>query len=188
MASSFASISDDDIARNEMKQKMKRNIKHRYLLQNVKKNITDHNFSQSYAEDLSNSDYIKIAWMMLKSLNSGRSSPIHVRETREYIKKVSGFSLIDSYPVYSWVIQNAIRRLSTADQSSTILRPIFDAALMSAEFAKRITLKTSKQNKQTIDYLSRQKSDRSIIIRVGERESALHYIREWIEKILEIIL
>ncbi len=181
LASSLASIADDDIARIEMKQ----NIKHRYALQKVKESITDQNFHPNTSEQINNSDYIRIAWMMLKSLNSGRSNPIHIQETREYIKKVSGYSLVDSYPVFAWAIQNTIKRLSTTDQSSIILRPIFEATLMSAEFAKRITMKTSRQNKQTINYLSKQTSSKSLLINAGERESAIHYIKEWLEKNLK---
>lgn len=164
---------------------MKKNIKHRLELLKIKKSITDQERYSSSSDLVSPSDYIKISWMLLKSLNSGRATPIHVQHTREYIIKACGLSLIETYPVFAWVIQNAIKRLSYTDQSSTILRFIFEATLLGVKLAEKITIRTSNLSNQTISFLSKQVDDKSILIGAGDRDVAINYIRNWMEKNLK---
>ncbi len=178
LSSSLASIADDDKARIEMKK----NIKRHHELLKIKKNIIDQKGS---SDTVKPSDYIKISWMLLKSLNAGRVNPIHHQQSREYIIKTCGLSLIECYPVFAWTIQNAIIRLSYTDQSSTIIRPMFEATLVGAELAQKITIKATKQNKQTLSFLSKQVNDKSVLIRAGERDYALKYIINWLEKNLK---
>jgi len=182
LASSLASISDDDIARAEMK----RNIQHRHILQKLKKNMIDSASHTDITTDkINKKDYIEVMWMMLSALNSGRISSLHIQHTREYLIKVYGLSLTESYPAYAWAIQNAIKRLSLTDQSSVILRPIFEATILVAEFARRLAIRTSSINKKTISFFSNQVNAESILINAGQRDFAISYIINWFEKNLK---
>lgn len=180
LAASLTSMVDDDKTRALMRG----NIKHHYNLLKLKKAISDPN-STDLSDNIKAIDYVDTCWMLLKSLNSGRISSKNIGQTIEYIIKTCELPLIKTYPVFAWVIQNANIRLAQTDQAVSVLRSIFESTLLAADFVKRVVLRKSKLQEQTIISLSKHSTVASLQIRPGDRENAIVYIRNWMENNLK---
>lgn len=125
---------------------------------------------------------VEIARMLLSGLNSNRISPVHIDFTRPFVKKASQMNLKDAYTVLSWVIENAVRRYSDTDQANTFLRPLYEAACLSAELAFRIAVRIRSVTDLGISVARATESDRDDLIRSGERDKALALLKEWASK------
>jgi len=88
--------------------------------------------------------------------------------------------LQDAYTVFSWTIENAVRRHADTDQAKTLLRPLYEAVRLSSELAFRIASRIRSVTDQGIDIARRSDdSSESGLIRPGEREKALKMLKKW---------
>jgi hypothetical protein len=119
--------------------------------------------------------------MLLGSLNAGRAEALHLDRTRHVPQLAAMMPVSDSYPLLAWMIENAARRLATADQTATFIRPIFEATLIGTELAARLASRAALSLRQAKDHaLSRLDGD-AVIVRSGDREAALQFLRDWFE-------
>ena len=179
-AATLASLVDDDPAR----AKNQRGLKRQLNVLNAKKEMINQTSSKS---DLSTAktDYPKAAWMNLGGLNANRVEPIHFEYVQQYIEASAEFPLQESYPILAWIIENAIRRVGNTEQARTFLVPMFEATLMGAELAGRIAARSLVRFKELKKNVIRSSSTTSIVIKAGEREKALQFVREWFSKELK---
>ncbi|MCD2453593.1 hypothetical protein GO003_024745 [Methylicorpusculum oleiharenae] len=124
---------------------------------------------------------IEITKMLLSGLNSDRAGTVHIEETRQDIKDASYMDLQDAYTIFSWAIENSVRRYSDTDQANTILRPLYEAVHLSSELAFRIASRIRSVTDQGIDIARRSDgSSESGLIRPGERNKALDMLKKWV--------
>jgi hypothetical protein len=125
----------------------------------------------------------EIAKMLLSSLNSGRGHAKHIEGTRQDVREASYMDLQHGYVMFSWVIENAVRRYADTDQATTILRPLYDAVRLSSELAFRIASRIRSVTDQGVDIARRSdgSSEKGLIL-PGERERALLILKEWASK------
>lgn len=120
------------------------------------------------------------AWLALKNLNSGKVVRIENRQARAYIQEASTFPLTYSYPIMSLVIEVAVRNYKDTKQAATFLKPLFKAALMSADLTRRLSAKMrNTAEAHRLNATAEDRADQSLI-KGGQREKAIARIREWV--------
>ena len=175
MASSLASLVDDDEARKETRSNLKREI----LLQELKKSMTEHKKVEKGA--MNSKDCAKAARMVLGSLNAGRTNSIHVEDTREFFKVASNCTFGQAFSIMSWIIENIVVRYGKTDHVTQFLRPAFEATALGAELAGRMAERASEiQQTSKADFNIILKNN-NFIVQPNSREEAIQYIRDWFE-------
>jgi hypothetical protein len=130
--------------------------------------------------------YPQAAWRLLGRLNAGRIANRKQEEMRDYLEIASSMPFSDAYPILSWVIGNAVSRFADTDQANSILRPMFEATLLSSQIASRFGDQNSRILRDTLVRGKGTKSHGEVaVIRAGERELALSRLRLWIEQKVE---
>lgn len=176
-AASLASLADDDPARMETKA----NLQNRLRTLQLRKALADGENPLEGAV----SDYPAAAWLLLGALNAGRVSTVHVDRTREALKVASSLPIVQAYPILAWVIENALRRHANTDQANTILRPVYEALILCAGFCNSLVTRSSDHLKRAKDGVILAATDGGIIVRYGDRETAVQFIRNWIAENVE---
>ena len=151
LASTLASLADNDNARVEIKE----NIKMQNRINELKKQMSDKNYPVKEGSYKSDYDYCNAAWKLLASLNSGGVEPIHSNDSMKYIDVVSRVPLTKAYPILAWIIENSIRRHSKTDYVK-IIRQMFESTLLGTELSlkmvERSTELINKSKKYAIFY------------------------------------
>ncbi len=178
LAASLVSMADDDPARNRTRT----NLRQRFQILNLKKKMADSLMSGKGFEPSSDSDYPKAAWMLLGALNAGRVAPASLNRTRDFIRVASNLPFSQSYPMLAWAIENANRRYANTDQARTYLRPIYKAMLLGAELAARMAARSSMHIERVKRHVVRPSDAKSVLVRAGERERAIQFLRNWFER------
>jgi hypothetical protein len=171
-AALMASRIDDDPAREELKQRMRILEAKRSMEQAVQPKTN---------ETPSVEEYAQAAWMCLGALNAGRITTVRIEHTRDFIQVAAKHPLEETYPIFAWAIENAIRRFAHTDQAKTHLRSIFLATLLGVELAEKMAARSSAQVRRARDYSVQLPETPSIIIQPGSREAALEILRDWFE-------
>ncbi|MBZ5683242.1 MAG: hypothetical protein LAO24_24395 [Acidobacteriia bacterium] len=174
LSSHLAALIDNDPARAHAKVKAKRQLE----LEEFRKKMLDESVN---ASELFTTDTKRIpesAWTNLGALNANRVEPVPLRHTRDYIRAASMLPLSESYPVFSWAIENAVRRLmlGTKEQARTTLRGLFRATLQSCDLSSWVASKMSGRAQRP----SQAGQAEPHVVQAGEREGALGKIRKWI--------
>src|SRR5260370_4404217 len=157
-AALIASRIDDDPAREELKQRMRILEAKRSMEQAVQPKTN---------EMLSVEEYAQAAWMCLGALNAGRITTVRIENTRDFIQVAAKHPLDQTYPIFAWAIENAIRRFAHTEQAKTHLRSIFLATLLGVELAEKMATRSSAQVKRAKDYSVQLPETPSIMIRPG---------------------
>ncbi|MCU1239598.1 MAG: hypothetical protein JWO71_324 [Candidatus Acidoferrum typicum] len=171
-ASSLASSLDTDEARRRARERIQYNEFRDSLL----------NKKHEQAEELG-TDFrrlAEVANVLLGRLNANRISTRHVKTLRDWIKLASAESLKRAYPVFSFAIENAICRLSTASDGRLLLRELCDASIASCDLVAAIATRHSglvRPSKAPI--VAEQPS--KLFVHAGERPIALEYLKQWLE-------
>jgi hypothetical protein len=117
------------------------------------------------------------AWRNLGALNAGRIEAVHLSHAREYIEVAAQLPLSEAFPIFSWSIENATRRLSgIRDQAQIVLRGLFRATLQGCDLSAWVNAKASARLRRTS---ARALAERQLI-GAGERERATDRIRQWL--------
>lgn len=175
-ASNLASLADDDPARKRAQQ----NIAERIKLQELKREVIDTK-GNSKNNVAAEKDFPRVAWMLLSALNADRIRTFHLDEMRSYIETASILPIQKSYPIFAWIVQNAIKRFSHTDQARSIIKSMFNALLTATELSGRIAKCSTDKMSLAVSQSVNEKENNSIVIRAGERDKALSLIREWLE-------
>jgi hypothetical protein len=177
LAASLASMADDDPARIRTRS----NLKRRFQALDLKQKIANQSASHSDLASSPKSSYSQAAWMLLGTLNANRVMPISLDYTRDLIQVASDLSFRQSYPILALVIENAIKSYSNTEQARTYLRPIYEATLRGAELTAIMAARSSVQLEQAKCQAVMPSTSKSVLIRAGNREGAIQFLKEWFE-------
>jgi MoxR-like ATPase len=119
------------------------------------------------------------AWIKLGELNAGKAT-VRPYEMEDYTEMAGEFPLSEAYPIMCWIIQNSVLRFRGTDQEASKLIPIVDATLLSAGLAQQLAARTVEQYRAARDESRIQESRELIVVKPGERERGIEFIREWL--------
>lgn len=177
LASSLASLADDDEARLEVRK----NLKGRIELLKLKNGIIDNETPFDIHSKSTKTNLPNASWMLLGALNSGRVPHIHMERTRDFIQLAATMPITHSYPIFAWVIQNAVKRFNNTDQALTILRPLFESIVLGTQLIGGMADRSSTILKRTTQRTTNLNTGFTLI-RSNEREQAIEVIRTWLQK------
>ena len=180
-AASLAELLDNDPARANNH----RDLKHHLQLLDTKKKLAEQS-PQDIDPNSSKLDYSRAAWMNLGALNANRIQTFHVKFIRNYTEAASNYNFEKAYPIFSWVIENSVKRFADNNQEKRHLTYLYENAVLGAELAWRVAARSQ-------EYLSKLKTQPSkldlnsglFVFRSGDRDKALKFIREWLENEVE---
>ena len=175
IANEIASISDTDPARVMART----NMKSRLELHNLKKDLFDEVKKESNYEKYKD-QLPEAAWMRLGALNSGRIHPIKLTDSFDLMKAASEYPINQAYPIFSLIIENALKKYTNTNQAAEYFKPIFRATVIAAKLA----LKVNYVKPADSDFkLSIGKNVNSIntIIKAGQRDKAMEILCRWYE-------
>ena len=171
-ASALASAIDDDPVR----LKARANLRKRLEVLRIKSDMS----TDTALPSRDFSGYGAAAWMLLGSLNANRLAPISMDRIREILGHVTSMPMIESYPVFAWTIENATRRFRDTRQAESVLRPLFLSMLEAAAFSGELANRSSTRSRLTSEHVARNTGTGSMVVREGEREAALVFLKEWL--------
>jgi hypothetical protein len=119
------------------------------------------------------------AWSSLGALNSGRNEPQRLEQFGEYLMYAASTDLGTSYPVFSWIIENANMRYASTEQARDVCTGLVEGALMTASLLQRIMAALTEEEAQQPKPSGAATSE-AIVIREGEQEIARQIVTDWI--------
>jgi hypothetical protein len=173
LASSLADSFDDDEARQAAREQIE--------LQEERKRIAD-GVLEAKQEQLDNSRMSHNLWLLLGKLNANRVEALPVGKTRIFVQTASKMPLGEAYPVFSWVIENAVRRRAQAAEARNLMRGLFEATLVGCDLAHILGGRAAGKLREAVRLTPSRGTPNSFIVHAGERESALAFLRDWIAK------
>lgn len=180
LASSFTKIYDDDPARLKSGFELKEHLK----ILELKKTLVNEMLKP---EDLKKENIDKLpsaSWKALASLNANMVDTIKIEKVRELVKTASLLSMDRAYPIMCLSIQNLVNRYSKTDEATSIIRPTYEAVLMSCKMSKRMASRSTEINLNAYNRAEKS-ADKSIYIKSGQREKAMNFLKTWLESNME---
>jgi hypothetical protein len=172
LASSLASSLDDDSARAQVRERIE--------LLELKKKMAEGSLQEPTVDPRRAHRVSAAAWKLLGALNAARIAPLRVAEMRQFIRFAAARPMSEAYPILSWVIENAIQRRAHADEARGLLRKLFEATLVGSDLSFSIAgKKTSRPRPIYADFNGKVAT--SVLVRSGERDRALQFLRDWLE-------
>ena len=172
----LAPLYDDDPARESYRKRAEKQLASHKL----RKEIGDSNSGIKLTELDSQTKMGNIAWQAIGSLNSGHTLPVKISRARDMLAYASNFPLSTAYPMYSWVIANVTLKYSETSNANEYLSELFEGILAGFEFLSLMIDKNEfySSNPAWGDF---GKSVSNLIVRQGERNKALLFIRTWLD-------
>lgn len=128
LAEDFIEISDKDRARKNDKAALESRLR----LQRLQKDAAAKLDKVQLANE-SDSDISELSMRNLAALNANKISPRPVEDFRHLNEKASKLSLESAYSIWSWTLENAIRRGGVNSKGERIVNSFFKASLKSGE-------------------------------------------------------
>lgn len=173
----LAVLYDDDPARERYKKRAQKQMD----IVQLKKDIGDVKSSIDLQKRQDGSELGSAAWHALGALNSGRMFPVDMVRLRNMLACASNYPLIESYPMYSWVLSNTMLKYSGTPQSTKYIRNMFEGMLQSAEFLFLITDADERLSSYP-EWQDLGDNENQVVVQVGERDKGLNFIRDWLQK------
>jgi hypothetical protein len=172
-ASSLASLIVDDEATIEAKQTVRDRLE---LLKTKEQMMKGEGCLKKRIELMS-----RAAWRMLASLNSGRILPNHMDEITPYLTNGATLSIEVTYPIFSWILENAIHRLQSTPAAKASLWGLYEASVNTVEFLGGMNENTGFTVQTTTAEILQIHSE-NLIVSPGQRDLALKHIAKWWEE------
>ena len=115
------------------------------------------------------------------SLNANMVDTIKIEKVRELVKIASSLSMDRAYPIMCLSIQNLVNRYSKTDEATTIIRPAYEAISMSCKLSKNMANRSSEIHMNAYNR-SGKSVENSIYIKSGQRDKAIDFVKEWLQK------
>ncbi|ANF95515.1 hypothetical protein [Paenibacillus bovis] len=177
LANSLVSLTDDDNARKQANLELNKQLE----VLELRKKMLDRKKSEKKSEHYTSEQYIRASHRLLASLNAGRIETIKFEQIKEYLLIASKNEFGKNYITYAWIVENIVKKYSNTKEVSTQIRPIFEACLIATEVSLKLSSKSMKQiQKMKLEVKSIDES--SIFIKIGEREKAIQFIKNWLIK------
>jgi hypothetical protein len=178
LAASLASLADDDPARAAARI----NLRQRLKVLELNKQIASSVDSGDVLPKAPAKEFASACWVQLGRLNAGRASTLHFESLRDLVRNASVLPLTDAYPILAFAAENAARRWSGTPQGRLSLRPLFEATLVSTDLAERLAMRSAVTLERAKEYGSRASDDSNMLVRAGNREEAIRFVRDWLER------
>lgn len=120
------------------------------------------------------------AWKNLAGLNSSRITTKKPEEILPWMILSSEFPINQAYSTLAWFVENSVKRFNNTDSAIKNLLPLFNAITEGVVVCEKITVRTSEKEKIVKEFSTTSKINQSILVRAGERELAINFIRNWI--------
>lgn len=179
----LAPLYDDDPARESYKRRVEKQLTSHKL----RKEIGDSKSGIKLTELTTQSHLEKIAWQAIGSLNSGHALPVEISRARDMLAYASNYPLSTAYPMYSWVIANVTLKYSETPNANEYLSELFKGILDGLEFLSLIVDKNEFYSSNPV-WGEFGESMSNLIVHQGERDNALLYIRNWLDKHAEDVI
>ena len=173
----LAVLYDDDPAREEYRKRAQKQLD----VHQLKKELGDSRSDVNLRTLSNDTSLATVAWRALGSLNSGRMIATDMIRLRDMLVGSSHYPLATSYPMYSWVLTNAMLKYSGTSEAAKYIRDLFEGVLQGAEFLFLMSEARGRLgcNPQWQDLGDNGKQ---VIVLSGERDKALRFIRDWLQQ------
>lgn len=175
MVDQLAEIIDDDPARAEAKLDIKKTVE----MVKLRKTLAASSDSKNETDELSTEHLSMASWKNLSALICGRLETKAPGHLMKYVNAAGSLSLSEAYPVLSWFIENCTQRFSTPQDVGQQILPLCEVILLSTEIAASIISQAPSTKKGGLEATLSPSMNAALVIKPGERESALEYIRQW---------
>ena len=173
----LAMLYDDDPAREEYKARAKLQLDRHQL----RKDLADSRSRLDFATVQDNLNLASAAWQALGALNSGRMVALDMTRLRELLVCASNYPLNTSYPIYSWILSNALEKYSHTAESKTYIRDLFEGVLRGTGFFFSITKAGGRLGSKP-EWQDRGDAHNHLIVQCGERDKAKQYLQVWLDE------
>jgi hypothetical protein len=177
MADELAKLCDDDPAREAAKEDLEKSVK----VQKLRKQIASVD-DEPDTKDLGVGTLPAAAWNNVGSLVSNRLEAKQPDKLASYVDAAGTFSLKDAFPVISWFIENSARRFTTPSMIAKNVLPIAEVLLLSLEIAVSVMNASQHRLLALATLPSLESGQTGLLVRPGERDQAILYIREWLKQ------
>ena len=173
----LAVIYDDDPARDKYKERAQKQM----AAHQLRKDLGDHRSQVELNNMRDDAQLANAAWQALAALNSGRMVATNMARLRDMLMCASNYPLKTSYPMYSWVLTNAMIKYANTNEASKYVRDMFEGVLRGAKFFFNLA---DPESQVTINPIWQNLGDTQAqtIVQCGERDKALQFLQQWIEK------
>ena len=173
----LANIYDDDPAR----ERYRRRAQLRLQSHQLKEEIGDSRRQVNLHSLRDNPHLATATWRALGSLNSGRMISADISRLRDMLTCASNYPLKTSYPMYSWVLSNAMIKYATTEQAAQYIRGMFEGVVRGTKFLFHLT----DPGSTLVSYPDWQDSGGDpthLLVQNGERDKAISHLKNWIEE------
>lgn len=177
IASSLTKIYDDDPGRIKESVSLKGHLK----LIEMKTDLINEVTTKKDMDSLELEKLPSATWRALGSLNAGMSNNIKIEKVRELVKTASKMSMDMAYPILCYAIQNINITYAKTDQATTIIRPTYDAIILASKLCRSMSWRAIDAHSNAIKVAGKHTSD-SLLIKSGERQKAIQYLKQWIDE------
>lgn len=173
----LAEMIDDDPARAQAKSEMRRSVEVSKLRRKL---VESTERTDASVED--SSQLPSASWKNLKSLISGRLETKPPERMMRFLSAAGALTLHDAYPVLSWFIENCTRRFTSPTDVSKQIEPLCEVLLLSTEIAAAVIAQAPEKKGLIANELTVPDAHaaRSLLVKPGERDEAVSFIREWL--------
>jgi hypothetical protein len=120
----------------------------------------------------------KVAWDLLGSVNAERVQLKGFKECIDILKGVYGAPLKAQFAIFSWALENLIRKRAAAQEATPLLRGVFESLLTGSEVAAALI---SRAAGATVSFSQLpERAVGSVLIRAGQREQAIDHLVAWL--------
>jgi hypothetical protein len=180
LAASLASLADDDPARQEARRLM---IQRRLEAAKLKDKILKSEISNDEITKQDDDLYIQAAWQLLGSLNAGKIAPIRFERARDYALKGLRLPIIQSYPIFAWLIQNGVSFYQKTPHAREYIRPLFEAAITSCNLILQISEKLSISKEKSLFVSLKDETEKfSRVLEGSSTYEAREMIIRWLKE------
>lgn len=120
----------------------------------------------------------QVAWDLLGSVNADRLQLKGFKECVEVLRRIHGTPLKAQFAIFSWALENLIRRRAAAEEAGPLLRGVFESLLTGSEVAA-VLISRAAGSSVSFSHVQERVSD-SVLIRAGQREQALDHLVAWL--------
>lgn len=170
----ISEMSDDDPARLEARREIKHNIE----AQALRKRMYDS--SSSKPQLLSEDGISSAAGKNLGALIAGRLAPKPPENLSPYVSMAGSMYLQEAYPIFSWFIENVIRKCVTSVDVVNKIAPVSEVVLLTSEIAFSVISDLSSRVRPSTPSPMGEEIGAALIVRPGDRPDAMQFMRTWL--------
>jgi hypothetical protein len=174
-AESLVQLSDDDPVR----RRLTKGFKDRLSVHRLKQSLTDGEVIEPSSETGGQGRWSSAAWMLLRSLNSGRSSPLKPHVLLTLTEEAGRRPLRTAYPALALIVESQSRKYRRDPTNGPRnLRPLLEASMRIAELAYRLSSRDAKTHAEA----TALSSSANVLVTRSSPEAGVEFVEEWLRR------